>query len=75
MAVRRTNKELKMIFDLENGKTHNVALKDPKDNLTMTAVTDLGDTLVSKEFFLVGDSPITGLKDAYVQTVTIDELE
>lgn len=74
MAVRSSTKDLKMIFDLENGRTHNLSLKEPKANLTMTEVTSIADTMVSKEFLIVGDSPIAGLKDSYVQTVTIDEL-
>ena len=58
---------LKMVFNLENGKNTTFSLLSPKNELTMTEVTDVGDTMVAKEALIVGDSPITGLKDAYIE--------
>ena len=72
--VRSTSKDLKMIFNLENGKTHTLSLANPKANLEMNDVTDIADTMVSKEFLIVGGSPIAGMKDAYIKTETIEEL-
>lgn len=72
--VRSTSKTLKLVFSLENGNTSTVNLKDPKDNLTMTQISDVAETMVTKEFFIVGGSPIAVLKDTYIETVTKEEI-
>ena len=73
--VRKTETALKMIFTLENDKTTTLSLKNPKANVTLTAVSDVAETMVAKEALIVGGSPIAALKDTYVQTNTITELQ
>lgn len=70
-----TTTTLKMQFALENAKSSTLSLKDPKDNLTMTEVSDVAETMLTKEFLIVGGSPIAYLNDAYIETVTRNELE
>lgn len=74
MAVRSTSNTLKMQFGLENGNISTLSLKDPKDNLTMTEVTDVGESMVAKEALIVGGSPIAFMKDAYTETITRNDL-
>lgn len=74
MGVISTSNTLKLVFSLENGKTNTLSLKDPKDNLTMTAVADVAETMVTKEFIIVGGSPVAYLKEAYTETVTKNDL-
>ena len=58
---------LKMVFSLENGKTTTFSLLSPKTGLTMTEVSDVGETMVAKEALIVGGSPIAFVKDAYIE--------
>lgn len=74
MAVRSTNTALKMKFTLENDNITTLSLKDPKDNLTLAEVMDIGETMVAKEALIVGGSPIASLRDCYVETTTINDL-
>lgn len=74
MAVISTTDTLKMVFSLENGKKSTLSLRDPKANLTMTEVADVAETIVTKEFIIVGGSPVAYMKEAYTETVTRNEL-
>lgn len=66
--------QLKMVFSLDNSKTHTLSIKDPKQNLTLSEVTDVAETMLSKEAIIVGGSPIAALSDSYIQTTTITAL-
>ena len=69
-----TTSNLKMVFKLDNDKTHTLSIADPKSNLTLSEVTEVAETLLSKEAIIVGGSPIASLTSQYIETVTKTDL-
>ena len=72
--IRKTETKLKLKFTLDNDRTTTLSLLNPKADVTLAAVMDVGETMVAKEALIVGGSPIISLTDCYVETNTITEL-
>lgn len=72
MAATVYSKVLKCNFALdEDGENKfTLSIKDPKDDLTLTAVSSVMDNAVTNNIFKVnGDNP-TAFLDAYIETTT-----
>lgn len=69
-----TVKTLKIALELSDGKTKTLSLLDPKNNLGLSEVTQWANNAIAKEFITVNNATISGLEDAYIQTVTREDL-
>lgn len=65
---------LKIVFGLNDGKRHTVSLKDPKSNLTMSAVTTFANAVINKEAILKNEAEAMTVEDAYISTTERVEL-
>ena len=64
MAAEST---LKMVFDMSNGKSNTVSLKDPKTNLSMSEVSTFANLCVTKNAFKKNNATVVNMEDAYIQ--------
>lgn len=71
MAAEST---LKIVFDMSNGNSHTVSLKDPKNNLALSEVTSFADLCVTKNAIKKNNATIANLGDAYIQRTERIEL-
>ena len=60
---------LKVVFELSDGNSHTVNLKDPKNNVTLSEVTAFANLCVNKSAITKNNATISGLEDAYIQRV------
>lgn len=67
-------KTLKVVFDLEGGKTYTVSLADPKNGLTKTETQTWANEVISEEALVVGAATATGINSMYIHTVDDVEL-
>jgi len=65
---------LVMKFKLENGKSSTISLTNPKADLTAAEVTAAANEMVAKKAFMVGESPLASLDNAFIRTVEETEL-
>lgn len=70
-----TTSNLKMVFALDNDRSHTLSIANPKANLTLSEVTEVSETLLAREAIIVGGSAIASLTNAYIETVTKTDLE
>ena len=64
MAATNT---LKIVFELDDEKTHTLSLKDPRDGLTKTQVNTFANLVIDKEAISKNNALPTKLKEAYIQ--------
>ena len=67
-----TSKTLKCVFalDEDGAKTWTLSLKDPKDDLSLAAVSSVMEGAVTKDIFTVDDENPAAFLEAYIETVT-----
>ena len=65
------SKVLNMTFALPGNKTHTLSLSDPKENLTMTSVMAVMNTVIAKQAILANNVPVEAFKDAHIKETTI----
>ena len=71
MATKTTTtKALYMVFQLDNGKTFTLSLKQPKDEISSEDVAPVMQMAVTKNVFLVGTARVTAAVDAYIRDTT-----
>jgi len=66
MAAEST---LKIVFEMSNGNSHTVSLKDPKNGITMSEVTSFANLCVTKNAIKKNHATAANLEDAYIQRV------
>lgn len=59
---------LKIILNLEDGKTSTLTLQSPRTNLTYNDITAFVGEVTKNNAMIVNSSPVTGLKKAYLQS-------
>lgn len=69
-----TTQDLKLVFTLDNDKSHTLSLRNPKNGLTLAETMEVSEAMLAKEAIIVGGSAIAELKDCYIQTVSRTEL-
>lgn len=73
VAETKTTTVLRMIFGLENGKTAQFNLTNPKSGVTKTEVDDIMTEMIEDRVILKDNSEATKIKDIYIyQTNRID---
>lgn len=65
---------LEMIFTTEGGKEVTVAVKDPKEGLTLTAVQTVMDTIIARNVFSSTSGDLVTAKEAQIRQLAITEL-
>lgn len=65
---------LEMIFLNETGKEITVAVKDPKDGLTLAAVQTVMNTIIAKNVFSSTGGDLVSVKEAQIRQLAITEL-
>jgi len=58
---------LKVVFELNDGNSHTVSLKDPKNNITLSEVTSFANLCITKSAIMKNNSAIANFEDAYIQ--------
>lgn len=73
VAETKTTTVLRMIFTLENAKTAQFNLTNPKSGVTRTEVDDIMTEMIEDRFILKDNNEATKIKEAYIyQTNKID---
>lgn len=73
VAATKTTTVLRMVFKLENGKTAQFNLTNPKSGVTKTEVDDIMTEMIEDRAILKDNSEATGIKESYIyQTNKID---
>jgi len=72
--MSETTTYLRLVFLTETGDTHTISLKDPKSNLTSTEVSQVMQNIISRDIILSSGGALTGIKEAYVEGVTVNQL-
>lgn len=67
-------KTLEMIFATEGGKEVTVAVKDPKDGLTLAEVQTVMATIIAKNVFTSTSGDLVTAKEAQIRQLAITEL-
>ena len=67
-------KTLEMIFTTSGGKEVTVAVKDPKDGLTLAAVQTVMATIIAKNVFSSTSGDLITAKEAQIRQLAITEL-
>ena len=67
-------KTLEMVFTTDGGKEVTVAVKDPKDGLTMAAVQTVMETIIARNIFASTSGDLTAVKEAQARVLAITEL-
>ncbi len=67
-------KTLEMVFTTTGGKEVTVAVKDPKDGLTLAAVQSVMATIIAKNIFSSTSGDLATAKEAQVRVLAITEL-
>lgn len=60
---------LKMILELENGKSTTLSVLEPREDITATEVTEALDEIIAKKAISAGGSPVKAIKRIYIQDV------
>lgn len=58
--------KLKIVFEMDDEKTHTISLLDPKENLSRTDVVTCGNLIISKEAIVKNNASPVSVKDAYI---------
>lgn len=67
-------KSLEMVFKSEGGKSVTVAVKDPKDGLTLAAVQAVMDVIIAKNIFSSTSGDLVAVVEAQIRQLAITEL-
>lgn len=67
-------KTLEMVFTTESGKEVTVAVKDPKDGLTLAEVQTVMNTIIAKNVFSSTGGDLASVKEAQIRQLAITEL-
>ena len=67
-------KTLEMIFATEGGKEVTVAVKDPKDGLTLAEVQTVMATIIAKNVFTSTSGDLVTAKEAQIRQLAMTEL-
>lgn len=67
-------KTLEMVFTTTGGKEVTVAVKDPKDGLTLAAVQTVMDTIIARNIFTSTSGDLVSAKEAQIRVLAITEL-
>lgn len=65
---------LKIVFNLENGKTSTLSLLNPKNDLGADEVKAFATDAIDNETIIVDGSKVVALKKAYISTVEEKEI-
>ncbi|MEN6620681.1 MAG: DUF2922 domain-containing protein [Smithella sp.] len=67
-------KSLEMVFKSEGGKSVTVAVKDPKDGLTMAAVQTVMQTIITKNIFTSTSGNLVAVEEARIRQLAVTGL-
>lgn len=67
-------KNLFMVFALDNGKNYTIKLANAKNNLARANVEPAMQSIIDKQFFVVGTATVVDIVEAYLQEVTETKL-
>lgn len=67
-------KTLEMVFQTAGGKNVTVAVKDPKDGLTLAAVQTVMDLIIARNIFTSTSGDLTAVQEAQIRQLAITEL-
>lgn len=71
MATKEThNKQLFMVWKLDNGKNFTVSLKQPKADIDSETVAPVMQMAIEKDIFRPGAASVVEAVDAYVRDTT-----
>lgn len=65
---------LELVFTTQGGKEVTVAVKDPKEGLTLAAVQTVMNTIIARNVFTSTSGDLTGIKEAQIRQLAITEL-
>lgn len=65
---------LEMIFTTSGGKEVTVAVKEPKEGLTLAAVQTVMNTIIARNVFTSTGGDLTAIKEAQIRQLAITEL-
>lgn len=69
-----STRTLEMVFVTEGNKEVTVAVKDPKDSLTLAEVQAVMDTIIAKNVFSSKTGDLVSVKEAQIRQLAITEL-
>ena len=75
MAKFGTTENLYMVFNMDDTKTHNIILPNPKANLTETETENVMTDIITKQALLKGTAKAASINETYKRSVTIEELD
>lgn len=67
-------KTLEMVFQTAGGKTVTVAVKDPKDGLTLAEVQTVMNTIIAKNIFSSTSGDLVAIQEAQIRQLAVTEL-
>jgi hypothetical protein len=67
-------KSLEMVFKSEGGKSVTVAVKDPRDGLTLAEVQAVMNTIIAKNIFTSSSGNLVSIVEAQIRQLAITEL-
>ncbi len=68
-----TKRILRMVFSTQGGRTFNITLPGPREELTFEEVATVMDLVISKNLFTTASGDLTGKRDIkIVDTATTD---
>lgn len=67
-------KVLKMVFAMPNSKKFTWTLADPKNDITLTSIQSVCNSIVNKSGILVNDVEPDGFERAYLYQTTTTEI-
>ena len=67
-------KTLVMVFKLDSGKNFTLRLPNAKNNLARANVEPVMQSIIDRQFFLVGTASAVDIGEAYLQEVTETQL-
>jgi hypothetical protein len=69
-----TTRTLEMVFKTGGGKEVTVAVKDPKDDLTLAGVQTVMETIIAKNIFSTTSGDLVSVVEAQIRQLAITEL-
>ncbi len=68
-------KTLEMVFKTGGGKSLTVAVRDPKDGLTLAEVQAVMATIIAKNIFTSTSGDLVAVQEAQIRQLAINELK
>ena len=65
---------LELVFTNQGGKEVTVAVKDPKEGLTLAAVQTVMNTIIARNVFTSTGGDLVSVKEAQIRQLAITEL-